>query len=542
MDLTPALGNTADLAWASASARMLLSVNMRLRAVPPAGISLETIGLTSALQTLAGGELILPNDVTKPYRTIFPFQVAGSGINWLCGSSSHLERIIADPSSTTQTGTRYQSSDLTPPGLSIEDDDVPSPSLGETFIPPAWAFADDGDYIVGVRTDIDEPVHSWKRPGVTYAQLNNAPGGAVGIAITGRILVLLGAESFVPGTVQRWNCVRWSDRLNYNAWVPSALSVSGENYVENGSRIVGGGSCGRYGIGVWTDQNFTLLNSTGDIDAIFAFNEVDDKRGLYANKAWTNHGGAVYWVDQNKDLVVYDGSQPRVIPNPLKTTLFESVSVDQAPRVYMASSEDFQEVQIWIPASDTDLSPTRCLVYQPLLDVWYSWALVRPSWSPRLGVNPALGIDLTGRVLSHDLDIGLPAGVTPLLTGSLPGGLSIPGASNVEPFSWTWASGLLTPPDSSSQTHGMTRIMLTGLHTSAIGAETDIFSVAVRGFDGLQIISDSFEESQDWGQNEAFKDYRVTGRSLQLVASGTGVKTVFRFGMLDAKVVPEGER
>lgn len=532
MFVSPAPGLTLDTSPVSSSPRWLIGVNVRFRLDQP-----ETLGLFGRAKDVNGDQIILPSG-PAPYRSVFVTPDTSTG-QILFGSAAAVQLVDYDPLSTPATGTRWRQTPLTPPGMAAAADVLPTPSAARVEVPPVWWFSDQDDLIVGQRANVlGEPCYAWDRDrSNTFAPLAGSPTGAVGGGIISRILVLLGATSFTDPDPSRFMTVRWSDRFNFEDWTPNDINVSGELQLEGGSRIVGGG-ISSYGVVVWTDKRMALLTETFDPDSVFARRYVDD-RGLLANRAWTEANGQVWFYDEHRVLNVFDGGRPRQIINPLKAATMERLSDAQTARAYLVPNPEYGEIILHYPAANAN-NPDRQLVYNYIMGVWYLWSLSRTGWHGKVGVIRNTAVDPDGRVWFHDLDNTLPEqyvigpgnpnpASSDIIRDTLENPVA-PLASDVEPIDFGLITSLITMEDVTSVSWDLTRVHAEHLPAPATGAETDGFDVVVTGYGEAQTESDIQQDWQTYVQGQNARDFRVSGKALQIGLYGTQVKTVFRFG------------
>lgn len=496
---------------------------------------METLGLFGPLQNAAGVHLQLPG--TGKYRSIKATPAPGLG-QIIAGSANRVAALHYDPASIPGTGTRWLVADITPAALPVVDDIVSNPGVGRIEIPPVWWFAEQEDIVVAGRAnDIGTGPYVWGRnPAGVMTAIPTSPKGAVGGGIIGRILVLLGCESFTDPDPQRFMTIRWSDRFNFADWIPTDINVSGEMQLEGGSRIMGGGVVGK-GVVAWTDSRMALLTETGDPDSVFARRYVDGGRGLMANRSWCEADGRVWWFDETRTLNVWDGGAPTQIENPLRLGTIERITDRAVARAYMVANPEFSEVILWFGADDPDL-PDTGLVYNYTDKSWTCWQLPRLSWSSRVGAIRNLGIDHDNRVYQHDLDSGLIAPWLPAGIGPVPG--YNPLTTAVE-YSWSMETNLITTANPETEAYHLTRWLLDHLPSPAPGHEDDGFRIEVLGYGEATITAATYADVQDIAMGQPQADFRVGGKAIQIKVSGTGA-TVWRFAGVSATRGADGER
>jgi hypothetical protein len=517
----PALGPQAYWRW---------GVNIRTRM----GL-METLGLFGPLRTAAGAHITLPG--ADRYRTLKAIPAPGIG-QIIAASVSSVQVLQYDPASIPGTGTRWLPHDITPAGLPALADVVSNPGVGRIETPPVWWVAEQEDIVVmGRATDMGAGPYVWNRDPATPATLiPGAPMGAVAGGIIGRILVLLGCQSFTDPDPARFMTIRWSNRYDFAMWTPSDINVSGEMQLEGGSRIMGGGIVGK-GVVAWTDSRMAILTETGDPDSVFARRYVDGARGLMSNNAWIEADGQVWWYDETRNLNVWDGGAPVQIDNPLRLGTIERVSDAAIARAYMSANPEFSEVILHIGMSDPNLPETQ-LVFNYTDKTWTFWNLTRTAWAQRVGAIRNLGIDEANRVWQHDLDSGL---VAPWLPDGLPPITGFNPLSDVTPYSWHMETNLITADDPEKQAYHVTRYLLDHLPSPAVGHLTDTFTVDVDAYGEASLTAEITHDWQDIGMGQPQADFRVGGKAVKVTVSGAGA-TVWRFGASASIMGADGQR
>ena len=532
--------------------------NIRVRAGYP-----ETIGLIGPVRDYdAGGGASFGTQINLPgagiYRKIFHTPAAGIG-QIIAGSNTNLTGLQADPAATPATGVRFETVDLTPVSLPAANDTVTSPSVGRVEIPPVWWFDDQDDLVVGARADVvGDGVYVWDRtfnpaggdefvaltpdPNPLGGAATAIPVGAVAGGIINRTLVLLGCSeenAGSPGTAEpatRFMTYRWCDKGAFGQWTSADTTSAGGDKLEGGSRIVGGGIVG-FGVVIWTDKRMAVLRETFDTN-VFDRDYIDGGRGLLANNAWCEADGRVWWLDEHRTLNVYDGGRPRQIVNTNKVASVERLEDPQVSRIDLVANQEFGEIIISYPEGNSD-NPDKQLVYNYIHDVWYPWSIARTAWTGRVGSLRSMTIDTNGDLFQHDLDVplGPPWGdpITP--TAPL-------ADDDVIEYSWSWSTNLISQPDPTLMSWESSRVVLDYIPQPVTAARNDTFTVSMTGYDATAVTSPVETDTQTFGgaDNVSEGDYRVGGKAIQVSASGTAQKTVWRFGAIDVSGRQAGER
>lgn len=505
---------------------------------------IESLGLFGPLRAPSGDQALLPGDAK--YRALFttPSPVTGQ---ILAGSTTHLRLLQFDPgSSTPGAPPRWADFDVAPSGMAAASDALTDPSSGRVEIPPVWWFADQDDLVVGARANVaTDPAYAWDRNSANdFVALAGSPTGAVGGGIMNRILFLMGCTSFTDPDPQRFLTVRWSDRYNFEEWTPSDTNLSGEQQLEGGSRIVGGGVTG-FGHIVWTDRRMALFVENGDIATVYARRYVDGGRGLLANRAWCEADGVVWWLDESRTLNAFDGGRPIQIPNPLRYLTTELITDKDVARIYLTPNPEYGEIIIWfcMGHSTSTGNPDAALVYSYQYECWSYWRLTRNAWCQRFGVIPNLAIDNDNRVFRHDIDLGFgqPWNKFDPLDDAfwqVPAPIQPP-AADITPYAFLIASNLLVTDDPAHKRMRNTRVTIDHIPAPAAGAEADALTVDLIGYGEPSMTSLKQPRNQrSFAQGDPGIDFRVGGKALQLRIEGRNQKTVWRFG--DVGLTPVG--
>lgn len=525
-------GLTIDMPPVSAGPRVWRGFNLRARLG-----QVESVGLHGPLKKVDGSQVILPGPGT--YRTAFtsPSVITGQ---ILFGSNEKVTLVDYDPASTPATGTRWRVGDITPAALASANDLLPDPSTGRVEIPPVWWFADQDDVIVGGRANVTgDPAYVWDRQAANpMTPLAGSPTGAVGGGILNRILILLGCTSFTDPDPRRFMTIRWSDRFNFEEWTPSDTNVSGELQLEGGSRIVGGGVTG-FGVIAWTDKRMALLTETFDPDSVFQRRYVDGGRGMMANLAWTEVDGQVFWFDEARTLNVFDGGRPRQIENPIKYATIERIDDRQMARAYLVSNPEYGEIILHYPAGNAD-NPDRQLVYNYIHECWDVWRFNRTGWAPRYGVIHNLGVDPTGKVFQHDLDISMrePYIPNPATYGASPRAET---AADVVAYDFLLDTNLISAESATDESWSATRVMVDHIPIAPAGV-SDKLVVTLTGYGEPTLTALLNAEAQDYPSGGPPVDFRVAGKALMLRVEGLQVKTVYRFGEIGMTAAEDAPR
>jgi hypothetical protein len=551
-------GVASDLPWATPFGALKANRGLNIRWRDG---QMEGLGFHGALRDISGAAITIPVISSVPARALYTAQY-GTGIQILAGGLNRIDLIDVN-SSMPPGDTRYKITQLGTTLSPTASDTLPNPTLKRIVIPPVWWFAEQMNTIVGMRAGINEPVRAWDRnpangftsipaylPGdIPGSPTGLAPAKAVGGAIFNGILILFGCDPQFGNPGDELMHVRWSNRLNFSMWdatvdidpVTQQANLSGGLTLERGSRIVGGGFT-TFGPMAWTDKAVILFNETQDISTVFGRTYIDGGSGLLSNRAWCDAGGQVFWLDESRTLMVFDGSRPRAIENPMRKGTIDRVNEIGAARIYMSANTEYGEIILAYPA-DGSTECNRQIIYNYKSDAWSIWGLSRVHWFPRQGLQESVAIAPNGVVYAHDIgpsvpNLYLPDALPPLPpNGSSIAVTGVIGASNIEAMTGFVEFGPMVA-DEATQTYDGVNLFLSWLASPAFGAEGDTIDVTLVGYADGDASDPAFHETQEWAIGDSKHKYRVSGRSLAIRVSFTDIKTVFRLGYADIEVGP----
>ena len=116
-------------------------------------------------------------------------------------------------------------------------------------------------------------------------------------------------------------------------------------------------------------------------------------------------------------------------------------------------------------------------------------------------------------------------------------------AVDIEPYDFALASNMVTQPDTGYTSWATTKMTVDYLPLTPENLPTpDTFDVAMTGYREPNIKQATYTLTETYGDGETMKDFRVGGKAIRFSISGTQIKTVFRFGMVDVAGFTEGER
>lgn len=214
-----------------------------------------------------------------------------------------------------------------------------------------WAFAQFGDYLIGVNGG---PTQVVDLNAGTASALTDAPT-ATAIAIVGDFVVLAQAD----GNILQ---IQWSAFNDHTGWTPD-VDQSGYQPMLTGGEVMGVAG-GEYGIIL---QRFRIMrmDRTGDTDAPFNFAEVTPNWGCASKASIVQAGRTVFFLSDRGFVALEDGQAPKPLGN-------ERVDASFAATL---SKDDYESLQ-------TAVDPKRTIVAWGVPGapgtIWlYNWATDR---------------------------------------------------------------------------------------------------------------------------------------------------------------------
>lgn len=231
----------------------------------------------------------------------------------------------------------------------------------------------------------------------TYGNLiPNAPVQVTCTFVTAeRIMVAAGctspAGSFDP------MLVRWSDQEDNQDWTATATNMAGSYPLSNGSRIVRGLPGSRENV-ILTDTALYAMRNVPDPNVIYEFVEIADKCGLIGPNAVASLFGNFYWMSNNGEFYVYDGS----VPSPLTCTLGRDVRDNlawvQQDKIYAFTVAARNEVWWLIPDSRDGVECSRYVAYNVVGQNWTAGNFNRTAWTDAGIYQYPISVDTVGAI------------------------------------------------------------------------------------------------------------------------------------------------
>lgn len=417
-----------------------------------------------------------------------------------------------------------------------------------------WWFVTTEDDIITGRSNLDGKTYVLSRADIfdfvedPVSLLANAPIGGKAAGIYGGILIKAGTTGVAGGDDRM--IVRWSARrtdtpaaapFGFERWTPDDESASGEYPIENGSRIVGGGSTD-LGFVFWTDISMQILRPRTDT-YVFTLAPLA-QRGLLATDCWCEADGRIWWFDQTRTLNVFDGGAPRQIINPMSHVSVETIDEDALDGCYVSVDVKYAEIHLHYPGND---GVYRELVYNYVEDAWYPFVLDRVAMTDAHGIRPSIGITRGGDLYFYELRETIPSAlVFPTEISFTPPPITTTPTPDIGPpedFDFFLMTNMIAGKNATMTSIRSRNVSLS--HTYAVAPdsdETDTIHVAVQSYGKMDIKEVPTVDTKELALGKILAPLRAGGKMLQYVIWGTGMTTMVRFGDLDVEADEGGEK
>lgn len=397
-----------------------------------------------------------------------------------------------------------------------------------SFSPRNWTLGNFGHILIGCPSD--GAVYSYDPalfPAQRASRIANAPTTCTGVVVTSDKIVIAYGSNFDPDTnlaggpsdqdlLQYWA----SAQGDYTDWdVTVAYGAQGSPSVVNrlteGTRIVGAADLGVHSTLMWTDTAAYRLQYTGS-KYVFNTQLVGAKCGLIGPSAFVIVRTEAYWMSPH-GLFMYNGGVTR-IPNSddIGQWLIDNLRPYHTVKTLCWHNERFNEVWFaFVPAAATE--PT------------YYVAVNLTDWSWTKGVLPE-AMSAATKFTGYD--------ARPILMGSAGKILQLDNGWTANGAALSWF--LQTAPLELGS--GERWIELNGLaidmqrQASPIIVQLDAYDRTPAEPVKVDSVTTSFDRT------DQVVDARVSGRSLALRFSGTGMTQDFRFGIIKALQAPGAAR
>lgn len=494
-----------------------------------------------------------------------PFWLWAENIRWVLGFPetiglfAHLhdtvgEDVMISPTGDDATSYEDRTTLIIGSGDSVALLNWDTGAVQQITIPEAgttgrWWFDSTGDEIIAGRGDPAGQIVAITRTTGAYVVLPGSPNGATCGGIINGILMLAGNVTSYgtnnPNMLARWSA-RNTDPVGdgglqgFEDWIPTDINVSGEDLLEKGSEVIGGGATD-LGFVIWTDTHMAVFTPRADS---YAFDKDDTvfSHGLLSNGSWVELDGMVWWYDEARDLCVWDGGRPRVIQNPCKRATVGTIDADDLEGVSMSAISRYGEV---ILTYRGDAGNLRHVVYNYKADAWYSWKIDRLSFIDENAKRPVLAVASDGQIYVHELRVRPPADwLDPINQPG--GGIGTSGVNRgpVEPLNFLLSTNNITGNDF---VHESLRTMRAVINHALAWAddgpkEDDVFTATVIGYGDNNYESPKFRDDVELGVGQMNASFRVGGKTIRMILHSEGVCTNLRFGMAELESAKGGSR
>lgn len=293
--------------------------------------------------------------------------------------------IAAPPAGVTATAVANMA------GQTVASITIVAPGSGY-ITAPAVSFSGGGGGSGAAATALLEPIRS---PSLVNSY--------VVVGATERRAILLGSGDLGDDTNFDPMLIRWSDLEDYTNFYPEPASSAGLRRAQEGSRLVAGCNLTLMSI-VWSDTAAHQMRFVG-APYWYAVEVIGRNCGLVGPGAFTEMGGAVYWMGQNS-FWMWRGGAPVQLQCTYQEAVFSDINRDQIARVSCGTNISSYEV-IWFYPSMS--SPTgecdRYVIFNASEGRWYGGVLSRTAWIDAAAVDRPLAADPSGLLYQHETGV-----------------------------------------------------------------------------------------------------------------------------------------
>jgi hypothetical protein len=220
-----------------------------------------------------------------------------------------------------------------------------------------------------------------------------------------RFVVLLGTMD-ANGTFNPL-LARWSDQENFRSYVPSAENLAGEYPLSNGGRLVGGLPSRQQNL-IWSNAGMYVMQFTGDSTSVFSFNLIGTGCGLIGQNAAAEHNGIAFWLSNNGNFYIFQGSVPQIIDCRLRKDVFDHIAAGQGEKIFCGINAQFSEVRWFTPDTrdgpngDDGIECSRYADFNWIENHWSAGKSSITSWAPAGIFTYPIGFWSTGNIYYHE--------------------------------------------------------------------------------------------------------------------------------------------
>jgi len=166
----------------------------------------------------------------------------------------------------------------------------------------------------------------------------------------------------------------WCDAEDFTTWVAAPDNSAGSRRLDDGSRIVTG-VLTTGGVNVFTDTALYFLQNVGPPYYFGAPRHVAGGLSIMGANAAVDVDGVTYWMGFG-NFYVAEGGVVRAMPCDVWTEVFENYNKSQSDKCFAGSITARNEIW-WLYASAASSEPDRYVVYNYLLNCWYTGTMNR---------------------------------------------------------------------------------------------------------------------------------------------------------------------
>ena len=276
-------------------------------------------------------------------------------------------------------------------------------------VPRTWSLANWGQNLIAVPQGGD--LYEWQagstdravRVAVENGYDMDAPRRITAMFVTPeRFIVCLGCTEFATDVFDPL-LVRWNDQELIDQWTPSALTLSGQQKLQVGSRIVGG-CVSRLQNLVWTDQALYAMRYLGDTEFVFGF-DLLGAGGLCGPHAFAERDGIALWMTPAGEFYIYDGTSPRQLPCTVSRYVFDALVRTQQEAVWCGSNTQYNEVWWFYPDDAGSPELNKYVCYSLADNAWSIGTMARTCWVDKTNVNKPVAVSPQGWVYVQETGI-----------------------------------------------------------------------------------------------------------------------------------------
>jgi len=177
--------------------------------------------------------------------------------------------------------------------------------------------------------------------------------------------VIAFATNDIDSSEQNNMLIRWSDRHNPFAWLPTNSNEAGGRVLRHGSRIIGAVQTKREII-VFTNKAIYSCRYTGAPDT-YGFETVSRNTTAYSRGSFAAVDNVVFFMGLDQ-FYMYDGSV-KPLPKNMANYVFDNINSGQKGKFFTGVNSAFTEV-LWFYASADSFEPNRWVSYNYSNQTW----------------------------------------------------------------------------------------------------------------------------------------------------------------------------